>query len=175
MLDFEFSNEETKRMRFFKCIMLLTAAFSISGCVSVSSLPQSAVQADFNREKEGKTGWAKWEDAMHISGVDMRTAYMAAKSGLGNAGFIVKKGSFNSGCVIGEHGITAEDWNIVAGVYLRPDQTGVLVKLIVEGSKDLGFEGDTTAANWVELIFGGMREYILQESLITNPNRKIFN
>ena len=100
---------------------------------------------------------------------------MAAKAGLADAGFTIKKASFEDGFAIGEHGMTAYDWNVVAGVYIKPDEGGAMFKAIVEGSKDVGFWGDRTATSWVEKIFKGVREYVLTESMINNPDRNIFN
>ena len=59
--------------------------------------------------------------------------------------------------MLGEHGITAYDWNIVAGVYIKSDVDGSTAKAIVEGSKDVGFWGDMTASSWAQDIFKGMR------------------
>ena len=112
---------------------------------------------------------------MHVKGVDKRTAYQAAKSGLADAGFTLKRASFDEGFAIGEHGMTAYDWNIVAGIYIKENKTGYMFKAIVEGSKDVGFWGDMTQTSWVEKIFKGIREYILTESMISNPDRNIFN
>lgn len=156
-------------------LTLLLAILTLSGCVSMSSLPQSAAEADFDRGEEGKTGWAEWQDTLYVKGVDARTAYMAAKAGLADAGFTIKKASFEDGFAIGEHGMTAYDWNVVAGVYIKPDEGGAMFKAIVEGSKDVGFWGDMTATSWVEKIFKGVREYVLTESMINNPDRNIFN
>lgn len=154
---------------------LLIIAIALSGCASMSSLPQSANEADFSRGEEGKTGWSEWQDTLYVKGVDARTAYMAAKSGLADAGFTIKRASFDDGFAIGEHGMTRYDWNVVAGIYIRPDDKGVMFKAIAEGSKDFDLQGDMTAGSWVEKIFKGVREYILTESMISNPDRNIFN
>jgi len=156
-------------------ILPLITLCLLSGCASISSLPQSAQEVDFDRSEEGKTGWAEWQDTMHVKGVDKRTAYQAAKSGLADAGFTLKRASFDEGFAIGEHGMTAYDWNIVAGIYIKENKTGYMFKAIVEGSKDVGFWGDMTQTSWVEKIFKGIREYILTESMISNPDRNIFN
>ena len=156
-------------------ILPLITLCLLSGCASINSLPQSAQEVDFNRTDEGKTGWAEWQDTMHVKGVDKRTAYQAAKSGLADAGFTLKRASFDEGFAIGEHGMTAYDWNIVAGIYIKEIETGYMFKAIVEGSKDFGFWGDMTQTSWVEKIFKGIREYILTESMISNPDRNIFN
>lgn len=158
-----------------KYTLPILAIFLLPGCASINSLPQSAREVDFNRTEEGKTGWAEWQDTMRVNGVDRRTAYQAAKSGLADAGFTLKKASFDEGFAIGEHGMTSYDWNVVAGIYIREDKSGYLFKVIVEGSKDVGFWGDMTQTSWVEKIFKGIREYILTESMISNPDRNIFN
>jgi len=140
----------------------------------MSSLPQSASEANFDSDKEGRTGWSKYEEVYFFKGVDKRTAYYAAKAGLADANFTIKQASFKKGVAIGEHGMTAYDWNIVAGVYVREESEGTKVKIHVEGSKDIGFWGDMTADSWQEKIYKGMRQYILTESMISDPNKKHF-
>lgn len=111
---------------------------------------------------------------MSFRGTDMRTAYLAAKAGLADAGFTIKRASFDKGMVIGEHGMTEYDWNIVAGVYLQEATDGPNAKVLVEGSKDIGLWGDMTASSWTQDILKGMRHYILTESQVRNPNREHF-
>ena len=64
------------------------------------------------------------------------------------------------GYVVGEHGMTMHDWNIIAGVYFKKYDNDVKVKVIVEGSKDIGFSGDVTSDGWTGKILKGMREYL---------------
>ncbi len=161
-----------------KVLKNLTITFLIlllSGCVSIKSLPQSSSEANFNPEKEGRTGWSKYEEVFFFKGVDKRTAYLAAKAGLADAGFTIKRASYKKLFAIGEYGMTAYDWNIVAGVYVKPEEPeGCWVKVHVKGSKDVGFWGDMTASSWTQDIFKGMRNYILTESQITDPKKKHF-
>lgn len=147
----------------------------LTGCVSIGSLPQSAAEVDFNPAMEGRTGWSKYEEVFVLKGTDTRTAYLAAKAGLSDAGFTIKRASFEKLFAIGEHGITAYDWNVVAGVYIKelPGE-GCAVKVQVIGSKDVGFWGDMTAKSWPQEIFKGVRKYIETESNITDTNKKIF-
>lgn len=156
-------------------IAVLLNAF-LTSCVSINSLPQSASEIDFDSTKEGRTGWSQYEEVFFLKGVDQRTAYLAAKSGLANAGFTIKKSDYEKLFAIGEHGMTLYDWNIVAGVYIKADEKkkGSSVKILVKGSKDLGILGDMTASSWPQNIFQGMRNYIATESQISNPNKKIF-
>ena len=149
-------------------------SFLLVGCTSISSMPQSANEANFTPELEGRTGWSKYEEVFFFRGVDRRTAYLAAKEGLAVAGFTIKRASYDAGMVIGEHGMTAYDWNIVAGVYILEEEKGTNVKILVEGSKDVGFWGDMTADSWPQRIFKGMKDYILTESMIDNPNKGHF-
>ncbi len=158
-------------MRFALILFLILA---LTGCVSISSLPQSADKVNFSSDLEGRTGWSKYEEVMFFRGVDKRTAYLAAKEGLSTAGFTIKKASYDNGLIIGEHGMTAYDWNIVAGVYIQEEKKGTNTKVIVEGSKDIGFWGDMTEQSWPQRILKGMKDYILSESLINNPNKKHF-
>lgn len=158
-----------------RTILVFTAVACLAGgCVSVHSLPQSAKEVDFEPSNEGRTGWSKYEEVVRFNGVDKRTAYLAAKAGMADAGFTIKRANYEAGMVAGEHGMTAYDWNIVAGVYVRSDENGTDVKVQVEGSKDIGFWGDMTAESWPQAILKGMRNYIATENGITNPNRKIF-
>lgn len=144
------------------------------GCVSINSLPQNASSVDFSMDQEGRTGWSKYEDVLFLKGVDTRTAYLAAKSGLANAGFTIKRASYADLMAIGEHGMTAYDWNIVAGVYIKEESNGSLVKALVSGSKDVGFWGDMTGSSWTQDILEGVRRYIHLESQIENTNKKHF-
>ena len=109
-----------------------------------------------------------------MKGVDKRTAYLAAKSGLSDAGFSIKRANFSEGFAIGEHGATKYDWNVVAGVYIHEEKDGSSIKVIAQGSKDLGFQGDMTGKSWPQEIFKSIRQYIYTESNIGDPNHKIF-
>lgn len=157
-----------------KMILCTSLLFFVLGCVSVHSMPQSSASVDFNNSAEGRTGWSKYEEVFYLNGVGGRTAYLAAKAGLSDAGFSIKKASYEKLFAIGEHGMTAYDWNVVAGVYLQPEEKGCRVKILVQGSKDVGFWGDMTEKSWPQVIFKGMREYIYLQSQIDSPDKEIF-
>lgn len=161
-------------MKLFTYTLLLPLALIVSACTSISTLPDGAEQVSFELGKEGKTGWSEYQDSVFLRGVDARTAYMAAKAGMGNAGFKVKVADFENGVVKGEHGMTLVDWNIVAGAYIKETPEGTWVKVISEGSKDWGITGDDTAGAWPQEILQGVRNYIRDESLITDPNKGHF-
>lgn len=155
--------------------LVALATMLFAGCVSIGSLPQSATEANFNPAQEGRTGWSKYEEVFVLKGTDIRTTYLAAKAGLSDAGFTIKRASSEKLFAIGEHGITPYDWNVVAGVYVKelPGE-GCAVKVQVSGSKDFGLWGDMTAKSWPQEIFKGMRKYIETESNITDTNKKVF-
>ncbi len=56
--------------------------------------------------------------------------------------------------------MTAHDWNILAGVYFVTVGSNTKVKVIIEGSKDIGFSGDVTSDGWSGKILKGMREHL---------------
>ena len=145
------------------CWALSLLVFS-GGCASISSLPQSASEVDFDSTLEGKTGWSEYQGVIEVARVDERTAYEAAKAGLRNAGFTVSRGDFENLTVMGQHGMTAYDWNVVAGVYIKTGETRTFFKTVVEGSKDIGFSGDATGTDWVGRIMGGVRNFLATAS-----------
>jgi len=143
-----------------KIVLVLLMCSLLNGCASLNSLPKSAKDIDFSSRKEGKTGWSRYEEYATFESVDLKTVYEAAKVGLADAKFTLKKADYDKGVVMGEHGITLYDWNVIAGIYMNEVPNGVEVKVHVEGSKDIGFMGDVTGGNWTGEILKGMRTYI---------------
>lgn len=143
------------------CLRLLPLALAtlLQSCASVAMLPKSAAEVDFE-SREGKTGWSKYEHIETFRGHNKSSVYDAAKVGLGNAGFSLRTADRSKGLVIGEHGMTLHDWNIIAGVYFREVVKGTQVKVIVEGSKDIGFSGDVTSDGWSGKIMKGIRDHL---------------
>jgi cell division GTPase FtsZ len=122
-------------------------------------LPESAKHADFDIE-EGKTGWSEYKQIAVFENYSLDQAYEAAKSALGDADFALLKANKEEGVVMGEHGYTWEDWNVIAGVYLKKEMDKIRVLVIAEGSKDFGFGGDTTGDGWTGKIIEGMRRHL---------------
>lgn len=129
------------------------------GCATISMLPKSEADVGFD-SPEGKTGWSQYQQVQNFPGYSVDQIYDAAKVGLGSAGFSLRRADKANGVVIGEHGMTAHDWNIIAGVYFREEGDVTKVKVIVEGSKDIGFSGDVTSDGWSGKILRGMREHL---------------
>lgn len=175
-LDIPVWGVQYRLLRIMKIFITLTAtaSFLLSSCASISMLPKSAAEVNFD-SREGKTGWSKYEHVETFKGKTPSDLYDAAKIGLGDAGFSLRRADLSSGVVIGEHGMTAHDWNVIAGVYLKKVTRGTKVKVIVEGSKDIGFSGDVTSDGWTGKILKGMRQSLNETNqAILKVNRRDF-
>lgn len=142
-----------------KYIVLGMVSMVMVGCATVGSVPQSASLVNFDGV-EGKTGWSEYKHVENFANYTPDQVYDAAKVGLGDAGFSLRRADKANGVVIGEHGITLHDWNVIAAVYFRPYANGTQVAVVVEGSKDIGFSGDVTSDGWTGKILKGMRQYL---------------
>ena len=111
---------------------------------------------------EGKTGWSQYKQVETFRGYKKDRIYAAAKAGLGAAGFALREADMSAGRVVGEHGITLHDWNIIAGVYFRESGMNTDVAIVIEGSKDTGFSGDVTGDGWSGKIIKEMYNYLAQ-------------
>lgn len=140
-------------------VLLLPVMFSV-GCASVVMLPKTAAAAPFDEQKEGETGWSSYMEKASFKEVSEDEIYNAAKSDLAHAKFQLIKANKQEGVVIGEHGITWHDWNVIAGVYFRKSQAGFDVLVLAEGSKDIGIAGDQTGGAWTGTILNQMRDFL---------------
>lgn len=123
-------------------------------------LPKDASAVDFGPVPEGQRGWSSYREAVRFEGISMQKAFEAAKAGLAFADFALARADPVNGVAIGKHGMTAHDWNVLAGVYFREENGGVSVVVLVEGSKDIGFSGDVTGGAWTGKIVQGMRSHL---------------
>lgn len=144
-----------------KKTLILALSLTLQACATVDMMPKSANEVDFYGE-EGKTGWSQYKHTESFKGYTADQVYEAAKVGLGDAGFSLRKANLANGYVIGEHGMTMHDWNVMAGVYFVENDGATKVAVIAEGSKDIGFSGDVTSDGWTGKILKGMREYLNQ-------------
>jgi hypothetical protein len=142
-------------------VIVLSLLCILVGCATVYMLPESFQEVDFN-SREGKTGWSKYEQVERFRDTTPQVLYDSIKVGLGDAGFALRKADFQNGVVIGEHSITWEDWNSMAGVYFKQDGKDTLVKVIIEGSKDIGFSGDQISDGYTGKILKGIRLHLNQ-------------
>lgn len=144
-------------------ILLVATATFLTGCASTAMLPATANDVVAGGV-EGKVGWSSYREEAILKSTTMQDAIAAAKAGLGDAGFALREVNPTAGKVIGEHGMTAHDWNIIAGVYLKPQGKDVVAIVLAEGSKDIGFSGDVTSGAWTGDILKGMRAYLRKET-----------
>jgi len=147
----------------------------ISGCATLSSLPQKTSEVDFNSLNTGRTAMWTYEDSTFFDNMDKEMIFLAAKHGLSVNDFIIRRASFEEGVLFGYHDSTAHDWNVVAGVYIKQFEKKTAVKVIAKTSKDfslVGNIGDTTSAGWPQLIISAMQDYIVKESLTSNRPTK---
>lgn len=142
-----------------KAILFTILVAVLSGCATVAMLPPSIDKVNFDAP-EGKTGWSEYREVREFADVTIGDVYDAAKVGLGDAGFTLRKANKSHGIVIGEHGVTWNDWNVIAGVYFKETADGVAVAVLVEGSKDIGFGGDVTGDAWTGKILNAMENYL---------------
>lgn len=140
-------------------ILCVLFGLSLGGCATISMLPKDAAAVDFD-SAEGKTGWSQYQQVETFKGYNSDQIYDAAKVGLGVAGFSIRTADKQKGVVIGEHGMTKHDWNIISGVYFKTENNNTKVKIITEGSKDIGFSGDVTSDGWNGKILKAMREHL---------------
>jgi hypothetical protein len=141
-----------------KALLIFALAF-LQSCATVGMLPDDVSKINFDAE-EGKMGWSEYHQVESFHGYNADQIYSAAKIGLGNAGFSLRNANKSKGVVIGEHGMTAHDWNIIAAVYFLEEGETTKVKIIAEGSKDIGLSGDVTSDGWNGKILKEMRQYL---------------
>lgn len=137
------------------CLLIIFAG----GCASITMLPENADAVSFG-EAEGKTGWSQYAQEESFSNYSKEQIFEASKAALGMAGFSLRKANIAEGYVIGEHGMTAHDWNIIAGIYFKKIEHKIKLKVIIEGSKDIGFSGDVTSDGWSGKIVLYLRQYL---------------
>jgi len=140
-------------------LFILLAMLVVGGCATVSMLPENAGIVDFDTP-EGKTGWSEYKQTAVFEGYSLDQVYEAAKSALGDADFALLRADKVDQVVMGEHGITLHDWNVIAGIYLKEEDKTIRVLVIVEGSKDFGFSGDVTGDGWTGKIIDGIRRHL---------------
>lgn len=137
-------------------IAALLFAFAFSGCATRWSLPDSASEVDFEGPM-GKTGWAQYERTEYIKGATPDRVRQEVITGLSQMRFEILDDNPRESMVVGEHGATLYDWNILFGVYWKKHKGGVLVRYHVEASKDIGFLGDKTQRDWITELHGRLR------------------
>jgi hypothetical protein len=134
-------------MSFFLRTILLIIAAALAGCASVSEFPTSAAEVNFDGE-QGHTGWARHERTFMLKNTGVGEVLPAAVKALAASNFTLRKSDAQGAVVIGEHGATPFDYNIIAALYFRQAGKDVRVRIHVQASRDIGILGDATDRNW---------------------------
>ena len=146
-----------------KHLLLLLTVLNLQACMSfasLDSLPQDSQEVSFKLGGEGKIGEARYSSIKSFS-FEPGIAYQYAKAALTENGFRVMMSDKENLTILGEHGMTPYDWNVVAGVYIKNLQNSdSIIRLIVQGSKGrVRVRGDVTGSNWTKDIFESLEQY----------------
>lgn len=137
----------TKNMQHITRLTILAVSAVLAGCASVSEFPAKAADVDFDGS-QGHTGWARHERTLLLRNTKLTDALPAGEKALAASNFELRKSDPQGAVVIGEHGATPFDYNIVAALYFRQAGKDVRVRIHVQASRDIGFLGDATDSNW---------------------------
>ncbi len=138
---------QTKNMQHITRLTILAVSAVLAGCASVSEFPAKAADVDFDGS-QGHTGWARHERTLLLRNTKLTDALPAGEKALAASNFELRKSDPQGAVVIGEHGATPFDYNIVAALYFRQAGKDVRVRIHVQASRDIGFLGDATDSNW---------------------------
>ncbi len=119
------------------------------GCAGMNDLPANAAEANFDGE-QGHTGWARYERTTLLKDTRLDAALAAGERALTFSKFEIRKVDPAGAVVVGEHGATPYDYNIMAAIYFRQEGRDVRARLHVQASRDIGFLGDATERNWTK-------------------------
>jgi hypothetical protein len=119
------------------------------GCAGMNDLPATAAEVNFDGE-QGHTGWARYERTVHLKDTRLSAAIEAGERALAFSKFEIRKVDPAGAVVVGEHGATPYDYNIMAAIYFRQEGKDVRSRIHVQASRDIGFLGDATERNWTK-------------------------
>jgi hypothetical protein len=126
------------------------------GCAGMNDLPATAAEVDFDGE-QGHTGWAKYERTTLLKDTHLPAAMEAGERALTFSKFEIRKVDRAGAVVVGEHGATPYDYNIMAAIYFRQEGQDVRARLHVQASRDIGFLGDATERNWTKELEASLK------------------
>lgn len=127
----------------------------MASCASVAKLPAKAADVRFVEHIAGVPSAREYDQCVFYQGISTDSVLKAARFAFVKNGFDVRKASVADGMVSAEHGMTARDWNIVAGIYfLETPGKGVAVKFIIRTavSTSLYKEDVVTARDWTNRL-----------------------
>jgi hypothetical protein len=113
------------------------------GCTSTSALPQSISEMDFSNEGGGLVDVGRYMGVIELEGVSVENAIEISLDSLSSCGFYDISQDANEPVVFAVHPSTEYHFNIVVGLYFKPNMAGTLLKVIVQSSTPLSFPGTT--------------------------------
>jgi hypothetical protein len=138
-------------------LSVLAVALTSSGCVSyVDDVPATASEVDFDGG-QGHTGWARYERTSLLRNVRLTEAMRAGEKALVAHGFALRKSDLAGAVVVGEHGATDWDRNIIAGIYFQQVREDVRVRIHVQASRGVGFFGHQGDPDWTGYLEAALK------------------
>jgi len=143
-------------------LVVLSCSLLLFACTSISDLPRNARDVRFIDHVSGTPSLREFDYCANYFSVDKKTILEAIKFSLIKIKFEIREANILTGVVRGEHGISARDWNIVAGVYFKELPKGVAVKIIVRTavSTSLYQDENGSAKDWTNKIIAGIDVYL---------------
>lgn len=146
-------------------LLSVLASMLLYACASVSKLPRQASDVRFVDHVAGAPSIREYDYCANYVDASQETMLEAAKYSLIKNKFDIKESNIVNGVVRGEHGVSARDWNIVAGIYFKKLPKGIAVKIIVRTAVNTSlYRGDNgTAKDWTKNIISGIELYLQRD------------
>ncbi|NOX43009.1 MAG: hypothetical protein GXP19_04650 [Gammaproteobacteria bacterium] len=143
-------------------LLSVLISMMLYACASVSTLPRRASDVNFVDHVSGVPSVRNYDYCANYIDADKETLFEAAKYSLVTNKFDIKETNAVDDVIRGEHGVSARDWNIVAGIYFKEVSNGVAVKIIVRTavSTSLYRNENGTAKDWSHKIISGIETYL---------------
>jgi hypothetical protein len=135
------------------CFLCFFVLFGL-GCTSTSTLPQSISEMDFSNDGGGLVDVGRYVGVIALEGVSVEKAIESSLDSLSSCGFYDISQDANEPIVFAVHPSTAYHFNMVVGLYFKPNMEETLLKVIVQASTPLSFPGTTGTR-----IYDSMRIY----------------
>lgn len=135
----------------------LMVALASAGCISyVEDVPASVAEVDFGGS-QGHTGWARYERTSLLRNTRLADALRGGEKALAAHDFALRKSDLAAAVVVGEHGETSWDRNIIAAIYFRQEGEDVRVRIHVQASRGVGFFGHQADPDWTAYLDAALR------------------
>ena len=135
----------------------LMMALASTGCISyVEDVPANAFEVDFGGS-QGHTGWARYERTTLLRDIRLADALRGGERALVAHDFALRKSDLAAAVVVGEHGETSWDRNLIAAIYFRQEGADVRVRIHVQASRGVGFFGHQADPDWTAYLEAALK------------------